>query len=541
MPAPPPRSTRALFPHASSVGTRTTRLSPDLVAESARRLHVLALLYGFAFFMSAVLPVVLFADARHYFFSSPLRWVAPIASLIVAGIVVLLTRRDRFDPARVMTVALAFQIAGSFGIAAAQYLDAGTYADNPPWAGLSWVAVWVLGSTVTMPNPPLRSLMAALVSVSSVPLTVGLALATQASPVRLSAITFFFMLVLPYLIVVLIAYVSAQVIYKLGTALTRARDLGSYRLIERLGHGGMGEVWRAEHRLLARPAAVKLMSTEVAARGGHARQAEFLTRFEREAQATAMLRSPHTVELYDFGIADDGGLYYVMELLEGYDLGALVERFGPVPPERAVALLLQVCHSLGEAHSRGLIHRDIKPANVYVCRHGRDVDFVKVLDFGLVKSTAHPDQTDLNLSRGGSVGGTPAFMAPEQALGNRQIDGRADIYATGCVAYWLLTGRRLFEGQSSMEVLMQHIQAPPTPPSAHLDTALPPGLESIVLACLAKNPDERPATADELHERLAGIPLEHAWTPERRSEWWRVHASETGSPPKTTAATPVLT
>ena len=180
----PSRSTRALVPHASSLGTKTTRLPPDIVAESARRLHVLSLLYGFAFFMSGVFPIFLFPDARHYFFASPLRWVPTIASLIVAAVVALLTRRDRFDPTRVMTLALVFQIAGSFGIAAGQYLDASTYAQNPPWAGLSWVAVWVLGSTVTMPNPPLRSLVAAFASVSSVPLTVGLALATQDSPIR---------------------------------------------------------------------------------------------------------------------------------------------------------------------------------------------------------------------------------------------------------------------------------------------------------------------------------------------------------------------
>ena len=244
----------------------------------------------------------------------------------------------------------------------------------------------MLAYTVIVPSPPRRALVAALLSVSSVPIVVGLVMAFGPAVPAMDPVGFFFMLVLPYLLVVLMAYVGARVVYGLGAEVTRARELGSYRLEERLGAGGMGEVWRARHRLLARPAAIKLMRPEVLGGSSPERQSELQARFEREAQATASLRSPHTIELYDFGVSDDGAFYYVMELLDGFDLDTLVQKFGPVSEERAAHLLMQVCHSLAEAHEAGLVHRDIKPANVYVCRYGREVDFVKVLDFGLVKS-----------------------------------------------------------------------------------------------------------------------------------------------------------
>ena len=232
-------------------------------------------------------------------------------------------------------------------------------------------------------------------------------------------------LVLPYLVVLLVAYVGSRVVYGLGAEVSKAREMGSYRLVERLGKGGMGEVWRAQHRLLARPAAIKLIRPEVLGARDPATRELLLRRFEREAQATALMRSPHTMELYDFGVADDGTFYYVMELLDGFDLDDLVERFGPVPPERAVHLLRQVCASLGEAHEAGLIHRDVKPANLYACRYGREVDFIKVLDFGLVKHGAQAPGTARTTSPPAhmSPGGTPAYMSPEQALGEGQVDG----------------------------------------------------------------------------------------------------------------------
>ncbi len=236
----------------------------------------------------------------------------------------------------------------------------------------------------------------------------------------------------------------------------RARDLGSYRLVEPLGSGGMGEVWRAEHVMLARPAAIKLIRTS----GSAAPSREVQKRFEREARATARLSSPHTVQVFDYGTTDEGTFYYVMELLDGFDLDTLVKNFGPVPPERAIYLLRQACDSLAEAHARGLIHRDIKPANIYVCRYGIEVDFIKLLDFGLVKSAGAMDAADGTLTAVGTIAGTPGYMSPEMALG-KNVGPEADIYSLGCVGYWLLTGRPVFERDTPVELLIDHARTAP--------------------------------------------------------------------------------
>jgi serine/threonine protein kinase len=333
---------------------------------------------------------------------------------------------------------------------------------------------------------------------------------------------FFFGLVFPYLLVVGMAYVGARVVYQLGTEVKRAREMGSYRLEEKLGEGGMGEVWRARHRMLSRPAAIKLIRPSYAgdARAGVSEEA--VRRFEREAQVIARLRSPHTVELFDFGIATDGAFYYVMELLDGLDADSLLRRFGPTPPERAIYLLRQVCHSLSEAQSCGLVHRDIKPANIFLCRYGEEYDFVKVLDFGIVGAVRDSADSSLVHTRENAVRGTPAFIAPEQALGT-DLDWRADIYATGCLAYWLLTGQFVFTADTSMGLLLQHAQTPPAPPSARTDLPIPPALDDLVLSCLAKDPAKRPQSARELSLRLAEVEGASAWTQDRARDWWVTH------------------
>ena len=213
-----------------------------------------------------------------------------------------------------------------------------------------------------------------------------------------------------------LAFVMARVIIRYTVKLRRSREVGAYELIETLGEGGMGEVWVARHRLLARPAAVKLIRPELMGPDSHSREA-ISRRFEREARATALLGSTHTVDIYDYGRSEDGAFFYVMELLDGMSVDALIKRHGPINAERAVYLLKQVCHSLGEAHQRELIHRDIKPANIFVCRLGPDYDFVKVLDFGLVKGPPR-DLPDTELTATGAAAGTPAYMAPEMAMGS---------------------------------------------------------------------------------------------------------------------------
>ena len=297
--------------------------------------------------------------------------------------------------------------------------------------------------------------------------------------------------------------------------------LGHYRLVEKLGVGGMGEVWRARHQLLARPCAVKLIRSELL---GDRSRDTLTDRFRLEAQAIAHLTSPNTVRLYDFGVSETGSFYFVMELLDGMDLASLVDRFGPLPAERVVWVLRQACRSLGEAHEAGLLHRDIKPHNLFLCRLGLDFDVVKLLDFGLVKSLRSDDP---NLTTEGTLTGTPAYMPPERIL-SAVVDERSDIYSLGCTAYWMLTGQTVFKGEST-KMLIDHTKTAPLPPSKATGIAIPERLEQIVLACLEKAPEQRPQTALDLFRQLEEVTLETPWSLERAESWWQEHAARSSA------------
>jgi serine/threonine-protein kinase len=380
----------------------------------------------------------------------------------------------------------------------------------------SWPAIWMIFYSVLVPTPPRRALLGMLGSASAAPVVIGFSL-QHAGLHPMTPFHFFLMHVLPYLICVMLAYGATRTVYKLGTAVTRARELGSYRLTERLGRRRHGEVWRASHHLLAREAAIKFIRPESIAGAGREQASGMLKRFELEARATASLTSAHTIDIYDFGVTDDGAFYYAMELLEGLDADRLVRIFGPLPAARVIHIASQVCESLEEAHARGLVHRDMKPANVYVCRNGSRLDFVKVLDFGLVAQHRVAAQ-DPRLTLPEQMIGTPDFMPPEVALG-RGIDGRADLYGLGCVAYWLVTGKPVFEGASYYEVVSKHIQQPPDAPSKHA-TGVPAELDRLILQCLEKDPARRPAGAREIRHRLIEIAREWPWTEEQAEAWW---------------------
>jgi len=336
--------------------------------------------------------------------------------------------------------------------------------------------------------------------------------------------------VLPLVIVAIWMYFLNRRIIAFFVQQQRAEDIGSYTLTYQIGKGGMGEVWRAKHKTLARDAAVKLIRPEVLSSSSGRLEQLLRRRFEREAQVTASLRSPHTVALYDFGQAKDGAFYYVMELLEGIDLQSLVTRFGPMQPVRVIHILRQVSQSLEEAHRAGLVHRDIKPRNILLGKLGLEYDFAKVLDFGLVKAL-HTDESDRTLTTmDGVTTGTPAYLSPEVAMGHREIDGRADLYSLGCTAYFMLTGKMVFDAPSPTALAIAHVQTPPRPMSERCELPIPAGLEAIVMRLIEKDPERRIQSARDLARSLRALRDVETWTPERAEEWWETNLPDLAAP-----------
>jgi serine/threonine-protein kinase len=300
-----------------------------------------------------------------------------------------------------------------------------------------------------------------------------------------------------------------------------ARQLGQYQLKRRLGAGGMGEVYLAEHMMLRRPCAIKLIHTEQA---GDPRN---LARFEREVQTTATLTHWNTVEIFDYGHTDDGTFYYVMEYLPGLSLQDLVEKAGPLPPERVIHLVRQVCYALREAHGIGLIHRDIKPSNILACTRGGVDDVAKLLDFGIVQSLALSKDA-VKLTVDGAIAGSPPFMSPEQASGKSTLDARSDIYSLGAVTYFLLAGQPPFPRETAMEMLMSHVYEPVVP-LTDLRPDLPADLQEVVLRCLQKDPGRRFPDADSLNRALADCAAAGLWTEDLARQWWRDHGGQEGA------------
>jgi eukaryotic-like serine/threonine-protein kinase len=513
--APESSSTLRLFRQASTHPSHGASLSPDLEDAAARRLGALALLTAM---VAGALMVVDRVVRPPSFVDPGVRFAAQALAVLLSLTLYALIVSGRVRSNRILALAFVYQVAQGYLMGVGFYST--QLAPGVAVRGWSSVAVWMMVFPLVVPSPPGRTVTATLATALMDPLAVWTAVALGAPrPAAFDAAQMF----VPTIIACFLAPLAAKIVYGLTVEVKRAREMGSYHLVGKIGEGGMGEVWRAEHRMLARGAAIKLIHPEMLGSGDALRAREVMKRFEREAQATAALRSPHTIEVYDYGLTADGTFYYVMELLEGHTLEALVERFGPLPAERVVFILRQACHSLAEAHAAGLVHRDVKPSNMFTCRLGLDVDVVKVLDFGLVKMGGPQARAAQALTVEGTLAGTPDYMPPEVALGSGPVDGRADIYALGCVAYWLLTGQPVFEGDNAMQVVIDHVRTAPVPPSRRTGQPIPDALERLVLRCLEKDPARRPPSAVALSNELQALGLESAWTEERAQAWWAEH------------------
>ena len=518
----------SLFSGARSLLATGTSLPGDVLEDARKRIGVAALAIA-----TIWLVILLLIEVAGRFFSAGLPnlaaiWPEPgrylaIAGFIAATVVATVARRVGPKSHWLRDVAAVLMLGTCLMLA---ILEAWVPIKQP--GRLSWVCIIVLLYPLIVTDSPRRTLVVSLAAATTVPLALLLA---RSRGVAMPAQGFSLLIILvpPYLCAA-IAVVPARLIRQLGQEVKRAREIGAYRLGTLLGEGGMGQVFRATHQLLARPAAVKLIRSE-SIKGVSSETARVaMERFRREAAAAAALRSPHTIALYDFGPTGDGSFFYAMELLEGASLEGIVQRFGPVPPERMVYFLRQACLSLAEAHQRGLVHRDIKPSNLYACRVGVEVDFVKVLDFGLVKETVPETPGSLKLTAADALTGTPAFMAPELALGDPDVDHRVDLYALGCVAYWLLTGDLPFYAANTVQMLFKQANSPPPKPSLKARFPVRAAVDDVVLACLAKAPSDRPKDALTLIAMLDAIAFDLPWTAERAREWWEVHLPSTLPP-----------
>jgi tRNA A-37 threonylcarbamoyl transferase component Bud32 len=502
----------------------TGELPSDLLRLSSNRLGIASLvwagLWALGLVMNNVVGPILSPDA-------PLddAWPWPGNPVAFAVIAVSLgvfwyTRRRASNPRLALDLGLAYEVVLAFAIGLVNQW-------TPNASGLSWICVLVLIHPMIVPSTRPRTLLAALAAASMDPLGIAI---TGARGVEIPSFPVILWTYLPNYVCAFLAIVPSHVISGLSRQVNEARELGSYRLGELLGKGGMGEVYVAHHRMLRRPAAIKLIRPDALRSGRIETPDTIKRRFQREAEAAAQLHSPHTVQLYDFGVTKGGQFYTVMELLRGLDLESIVERFGPIPPARTAYLLRHTCHSLGEAHAYGLVHRDIKPANIYACWVGREADYVKVLDFGLVKGDLGEGQDRTKLTAPEITTGTPAYMSPELARAE-DIDGRSDLYALGCVAFFMLTGRLVFEAESPMKMMLAHIKDTPVPPSQLSEFPISRDLDEVVLSCLQKDRAQRPPTADELARRLGECDVGEPWTAEAAARWWHAHLPELAEPP----------
>lgn len=506
----------------SANGTPHLLMPPDLINQASGRLCWISNIFAFTTIAMIFLQGYFQPEVR-VALQQPLLRLTALFALFITIAFAMAHRYAWVSKVTLLNCGIVFEAAGAFMCAS---FETSVQLSDGVVRGVSFVALWIVLNGLLIPHTPLFKLMGGLLCAAMWPLAYWINLTVYGfTPLPTNRLIIW---LVPILTAVVWSYLFNKRLFKMHLESQKAEDMGSYQLDFLLGKGGMGEVWRARHKMLQRDAAIKIIRPEVlASQGG--RQAETMRRrFEKEAKATAGLRSPHTVALYDFGMARDQSFYYVMELLDGIDLQTIVERFGPLEPGRAARVLIQVCDSLEEAHRQGLVHRDVKPTNLFLCRLGQNYDFTKVLDFGLVKSLMPSGATTL-MTMDGQATGTPAYMAPEVAMGGDKVDQRADIYGLGCVAYFLLTGQLVFNEPTPTALALAHVQKTPVPPSERVETTIPASLEQLILRCLAKDPEQRPRSAQDLAraiETATDIPV---WNREDATRWWSRHLPETAS------------
>ncbi|HEX2724054.1 MAG TPA: serine/threonine-protein kinase [Gemmatimonadaceae bacterium] len=503
-------------PGSRTPGGQSRAIPPDLLRDASKRLEIMSLTACVLWVVGTVLWHLTWPSFHpgrpSPGFRSP-DAVVTISALCSLGFYFYI-RRQKQSPEITLRIGLGYMILTCLAVALMMHI--GLPHSEPLDPQISWNGVVVLMFAATVPIAPRHMVVASLVGVSMAPLAMMFTRVHGLAP--LAALERGVLMHYSDFLVAGVAIVVSRVVTRLGHQVSKAREMGAYQLGDLIKRGGMGEIYKATHRMLARPAAIKLIRPEMLA-GAEESGELAIIRFRREAEAAANLRCPHTVELFDFGVTEDNTLYFVMELLEGMDLETLVRQHGPLPPARVIHILRQACESLEEAHLQGLIHRDIKPANIHLGRVGARHDFVKVLDFGLVKSVKSDRKGDSLATAVGLTPGTPAYMAPEMAVGE-QIDGRADIYALGCVAYYLLTGRLVFDAENTFQMVAKHLRNQPVPPSLRAGVDVPRPLEELILACLEKNPAARPASVAQLARSLGSIRA-GTWSDDEAEAWWK--------------------
>ena len=512
-------------------GTRGSEDSRDSLEFYQRRVAAFGLVaasISLAFFVFDLLGA---AVAARFSYLEPAR-AFHAAGVLATGLIWLLCRRGRHSKRYVHTVEAVGFVAGCVAYEAMGFT-------SPLGAGAGHLILFVLSMVafaraVYVPSTPLRTLMLGLIAglplapwtylgqLGMDPVTrelvrriFGLGSSQELAVQSAAAIAF------SWLMATLLATGASQVIYGLRREAREAHKVGQYTLEEKLGEGGMGVVYRASHAMLRRPTAIKLLPLEKAGETG-------LARFEKEVQLTAGLTHPHTVTIFDYGRSTSGVFYYAMELLDGASLEAVVAEGGALPPARVIQVLHDVASALVEAHEAGLIHRDIKPANIILCRQGGAYDFPKVVDFGLVKELEQG--RGASLTQTDSITGTPLYMSPEAITAPETLDARSDLYSLGAVGYFALTGQHVFSGGSLVEICSHHIHSTPVTPSNRLQRPVPKDLESLILACLEKDPAARPSNAEELRERLAACADFGRWTAAEARAWWTEHPCLPTSP-----------